>query len=468
MKYFILFALLLFSFKAFSQNNQNFNSIESNLIPIYNQLKNIQQKNIDFALVEEDYANKKDENWLLIQYNSPLLNNDSLNKSSFNQNKGFTSFKLMEQLEILDNRTPFNIVHNPTLERYIRVYLNTRKESLANLMDRAKYYFPLFEKQLDKYNLPLEIKYLAVVESALKPNSVSPTGAKGLWQFIYTTGKQYGLDVNSMVDDRFDPIKSTEAACLYLQSLHQTFNDWDLALAAYNAGPGNVAKAIRRSGGNKNYWEIRKYLPQETQGYLPAFYATFYLFEHNEFHQIKPKKSGLSYFEIDTIHIKKQISFSSILQYVDIESELLKALNPQYKNDIIPFSNSKKYTLTLPKYQIGEFVKQENEIYNLSNQRNLHSSNSIKINELNSYEVKQGDNLSKIANKYNISLLQLKKWNGLLTNYLIAGQRLVITDQKVSQTKIVNKESTSVLDESFLKTKNKSNKQKLSELNALE
>ena len=465
MKNFTLLILILISIKIFSQDDQNFSSIENNLIPLYDELKKNQPTNVKFALVEKDYADIIDENWLIRQYNSPLfIKDESLKKTSLTQNNNFTSFKLMEQLGNLNNKSPFNIVHNPTLERYIRVYLNTRKESLSNLMDRAKYYFPLFEEKLDKYNLPLEIKYLAIVESALKPNSISPTGAKGLWQFIYTTGKQYELEVNSLVDERFDPIKSTEAACLYLQSLYKTFNDWDLALAAYNSGPGNVAKAIRRSDGNKNYWEIRKYLPKETQGYLPAFYATFYIFEYKDFHQIKPKKSGLSYFEVDTIQIQKQISFSSIIKIIDIESDLLKALNPQYKNEIIPFSNTKKYTLTLPKNIIGEFVKKEIDIYNLSDKKSIYSSNSIKINASNSYEVKQGDNLIKIANKFNISLLQLKEWNGLLTNYLIAGQHLVITDYKLSQTK----KSTSFQDEKISKTKNTSNIQILSEVNTLE
>ncbi len=468
MKKYTLLILILFLTKSFGQKSQNFNLIEESLIPFYDQIKNSQPSVKNFAIIEKDYADIIDENWLIEQGNSSFIQNEILNKSLLTQQKPFTSFELIEQLEKLNNQTPFNTVHNPTIERYIRVYLEKRRETLANLMDRANYYFPLFEEKLDKYNLPIELKYLAVVESALKPNSISPTGAKGLWQFIYATGKHYGLEINSLVDERFDPIRSTEAACLYLQRLYQTFNDWDLALAAYNAGPGNVTKAIRRSGGSTNYWEIRQYLPQETQGYLPAFYATFYIFEYNAFHQIKPKKSGLSYFEIDTIHVKKQLSFSSILKYINIDSKILRELNPQYKNDIIPSSNTKIYSLTLPKKSIGEFVKKENEIYNLLNKKNSYTSNSIKINTLNSYKVKQGDNLIKIAKQFNISLLQLKKWNGLLTNYLIAGQHLVITNQINRTNKIANEKTTTALEESYPKNKLNNINDKISELNSLD
>lgn len=343
----------------------------------------------------------------------------------------FSSLLLIKQLEELNFKTPFNVVHNPTLERFIRVYLKNRRDDLSNLMGKAQYYFPMFEEYLDKYDLPLEIKYLAIVESALIPNANSPSGAKGIWQFMLGTGKQYGLDVNSYVDERYSPIKSTEAACKYLSSLYRTFKDWDLALAAYNSGPGNVNKAIKRGGGNRNYWEIRQYLPQETRSYVPAFYATYYIFEYADIHQLKPNYTDLTYLEVDTIHIKKPLSFKSIEKTITINYDLLIALNPQYKKEFIPFSKSKEYALTLPKDLIHKFIENERLFYETTKQNNNNEdkSNSIKITEFNSYEVKNGDNLNRIAIKHHISLQQLKKWNGLQTNYLIAGQRLVITDK---------------------------------------
>jgi membrane-bound lytic murein transglycosylase D len=266
-------------------------------------------------------------------------------------------------------------------------------------------------------------------------NASSPVGAKGLWQFMYGTGKQFDLEINSYVDERFDPIKSTEAACKYLSSLYKTFNDWDLALAAYNSGPGNVAKAIKRAGGKTNYWEIRNYLPQETQGYLPAFYATFYIFEFAKTHQLEPIKSGLSYVEVDTIHVKKQVSFQSIQEKTSISYEVLKSLNPQYKKEIIPQASDKSYVLTLPIEMVHNYINNSSKSPIESITKNSETNPfPIKITAYNSYKVETGDNLSKIAAKHNITLEQLKKWNGLQTDYVIAEQRLVITDKNTVET----------------------------------
>ncbi len=358
------------------------------------------------------------------------LNNSTLNISSVKNtiNEEFTSDILKQRLENLNHTTPFNVEYNATVERFIRLYLKTRKDGLSNLMDKAKYYFPIFEEHLDKYNLPLEIKYLAVVESALEPNSKSHMGAKGLWQFMYNTGKQYGLNITSYVDERSDPLKATEAACKYLESLYATFDDWDLALAAYNAGPGNVSKAIRRSGGLRNYWNIRQYLPAETRGYLPAFYATFYLFEYGAEHNIYPKNSSITFFETDTIHVKKKVNFTQIKKEIDIDINLLRKLNPQYKLGIIP-SNRDSYVLTLPKNLIDEFVSNEHKIYNLPELNKREASNYIIPTTINSYVVQEGDNLSRISRKFNLPLHQLKKWNGLQTNYIITGQSIVITSK---------------------------------------
>ena len=340
----------------------------------------------------------------------------------------FTSLLLKKQLADLNWTTPFQIYHNPTLERYIRVFLKERRETLPKIMDKATYYFPIFEEYLDKYDLPLEIKYLAVIESALNATAKSHSGAKGLWQFMLTTGKHFGLQIDSYVDERYDVLKSTEAACKYLSSLYKSFHNWDLALAAYNSGAGNVRKAIKRSGGETDYWKIRQYLPSETRGYLPAFYATFYIFKYAEFHQLKPRRSDLKYYETDTVHIKAPLTFKNIEKYIPIENELLKALNPQYKKEIIPFSIAKKYILYLPSNLTEQFAENEKNLYLTSKTTNNSNKNpiNISINKNNSYIVKKGDNLVKIASKHKITLSQLKTWNGLQTNYLIKGQRLVV------------------------------------------
>jgi len=339
----------------------------------------------------------------------------------------FTSLVLKNRLEKLNNRTPFNVPYNATVERFIRLYLKTKKDDFSNLMDRGNYYFPIFEEALDKYNIPLEIKYLAVVESALKPTAKSRAGAKGLWQFMYHTGKEYGLNVTSYIDERTDPIKATEAACQYLKKLHDRFGDWDLTLAAYNAGPGNVSKAIRRSGGKRNYWNIRQYLPAETRSYVPAFYTTLYLFEFGEVHQIYPKNIKINYFDTDTLHIKQRLTFSQIEKKSGINKELLHSLNPQYKLGIIPYNKDSFHVLTLPQNLIVKFITNSSILASEIETQEKPTYITATIN--NSYVVLEKDNLPKISRKFNISLAQLKKWNGLETDYLIEGQRLVITDK---------------------------------------
>jgi len=216
---------------------------------------------------------------------------------------------LKARLHNINTKTPFHIAYNPALEKVIKSYLKYRKRYYPALMAKAAYYFPMFEKYLDQYDIPLEMKYLAIVESTLNPTAKSRVGATGLWQFMYPTGVQYKLKVSSYVDERQDPVRATIAACEYLSDLYTIFGDWDLALAAYNSGPGNVAKAIKRSGGYRNYWNIRPFLPRETASYVPAFYATMYLFEYQKEHQLIAEAPQIRYFETDTLHVKKDHKF---------------------------------------------------------------------------------------------------------------------------------------------------------------
>jgi membrane-bound lytic murein transglycosylase D len=341
---------------------------------------------------------------------------------------------LKMRLERLNQKTPFNIAYNPSLENVIKSFLVRKRGLIERMLTTSQFYFPLFEEHLDNNDVPLEMKYLAIVESALNPRARSRVGAKGLWQFMYSTGKMYKLDVSSYVDERSDPIKSTEAACKYLSKLHEIFDDWDLALAAYNSGPGNVNKAIRRSGGYKNYWNIRRNLPRETAGYVPAFLATMYLFEYAEEHGIKTRKVDRTYFETDTIHVKSLITFDQISKLVGVGVEELKILNPSYKLNIIPYVKGKNYSLRLPKLAMGKFVSNEEAIYSHVNEQLKRKESPlpqlVKANDRIRYKVRSGDYLGKIAEKYGVGISQIKRWNGLRSNNLRIGQRLTIYPRK--------------------------------------
>ncbi|MCK0132746.1 lytic transglycosylase domain-containing protein [Arenibacter sp. S6351L] len=342
---------------------------------------------------------------------------------------------LKARLKLLNQKTPFNIVYNPSLENVIRYFLTRKRDMMSRMLTISQFYFPLFEQELDNQNVPLELKYLAIVESALNPRARSRVGATGLWQFMYGTGKMYDLDVSSYVDERSDPINSTKAASLYLKKLHGIFNDWDLALAAYNSGPGNVNKAIRRSGGYKNYWNIRRNLPRETAGYVPAFLATMYIFEYAEEHGFTRQVTDRPYFETDTIHVKSTITFNQISELVDVSEEELMFLNPAYKLKVIPYVKDKNYALRLPVDALGKFVANEEAIY-------AHVQNQLKSKEEPlpqivqskdqiTYKVRSGDFLGKIAERYGVGVSQIKNWNGLRSNNLRIGQRLTIYPRKI-------------------------------------
>ena len=393
----------------------------------------------------QDYptAAKYDSLWMKELYDSAALFNEMyeqvaiLDAETTPENKSAYVYDLptdtlKARLERLNQKTPFNIAYNSSLERVIKSFL-TRKRGLMNrMLTVSQFYFPMFEQQLDNHDIPLEMKYLSIVESALNPRARSRVGATGLWQFMYSTGKMYKLDVSSYVDERSDPIKSTEAACKYLAKLYTIFNDWDLALAAYNSGPGNVNKAIRRSGGYKNYWNIRRNLPRETAGYVPAFLATMYVFEYAEEHGLKGKKVDRPYFETDTVHIKSLITFNQISELVGVSVDELKILNPSYKLNVIPYIKEKNYTLRLPTLAMGKFVANEEAIY-AHVEKELKSKESplpqlVKAASQNRirYRVRSGDYLGRIAKRYGVGVSQIKRWNGLRSNNLRVGQRLTI------------------------------------------
>jgi membrane-bound lytic murein transglycosylase D len=312
----------------------------------------------------------------------------------------------------------------------------------------------MFEEALAKQNVPLEIKYLAVVESALNPKAVSRMGATGLWQFMYQTGKQYNLKIDSYVDERSDPLKSSDAAAQYMTNMYAIFGDWDLVLASYNSGPGNVTKAIRRSGGQQNYWNIRKNLPKETQGYVPAFLATMYIYEYHNEHGIKPERALVKQFATDTIMIKKQMSFKQISDLLDVPVAQLQLLNPSYKLNVVPFYQDQSHYLRLPQEKIAVFVSNEDKIYAYT-QREMdkrerpfqntkaivatdtlnYTQQRITLPKTKYYTVKRGDNLGEIADKYSVTIADIKKWNKLKSNTVARGKSLkIITNVSVVQT----------------------------------
>ena len=357
---------------------------------------------------------------------------------------------LKERLKKMDEKSPFNIEYNVGLENVIKSFLKNRKRAFERLMGVSQFYFPLFEESLATQNIPLEIKYLAVVESALNPRAVSRVGATGLWQFMYQTGKQYNLNINSYVDDRNDPLKSSQAATQYMTNMYKIFGDWDLVLASYNSGPGNVAKAIRRSGGKQNYWNIRKHLPKETQGYLPAFLATMYIFEYHKEHGIKPDRPIANHFATDTVMIKNAMSFKQISDLLDIPVAELQFLNPSYKREVVPFITGENHYLRLPLDKVAVFTSNEDKIYAfvnyelskrerpnesiLASRNSDDSENDGTITRVKYHKVRKGDSLSEISDRYGVTMTELKKWNRLRSSKAPMGRRLKIYTQEAVAT----------------------------------
>ena len=331
-----------------------------------------------------------------------------------------------ERLAKLNSQSPFDLVYNSDVQAYINLYAFRNRKSVERMLGLSELYNPIFEEALDKYNLPLELKYLAVIESALNPTATSRAGARGLWQFMYTTGKMYGLEVTSYVDERCDPYLETEAACKLLKALYKMFGDWQRVLAAYNAGPGTVTKAIRRAGGGvKTYWEIRPFLPRETQSYVPAFIAATYVMTYHaecNLYAIAPSKT---FYDVDTIAVKKQVAFSQLESFLGISHDELEFLNPMYKLGIIPVSLNDPYKLVLPINKLGLFVSNEQAIYNYI-KIDTSKTSVIVANVKSTHVVKKGETIITISRLYKCSVTDIRAWNGLKSNGLRPGQKLII------------------------------------------
>ena len=330
--------------------------------------------------------------------------------------------------------------YNDIVRNYIELYAVKGRVQSGALLGLADYYFPIFEEILAREGMPLELKYLPVIESALNPRAFSRAGACGLWQFMYATAKMYGLEITSFVDERRDPVKSSEAAARYLKDLYDIYEDWILVIAAYNCGPGNVNKAIRRSGGKKNYWDIYYLLPRETRGYVPAFIGAMYLFNYYDKHNIAVVGNELPSL-CDTIMVSDALHFDQVTSLLDISVEQLRDLNPQYRADLVPAGFGKTYPLRMPYNHVAEFIDRQDTIF--AYRRSAYFDESDRTADPRArfkkhahvapanraklvYTVREGDVIGGIAMKFGVRLNDLKYWNGMTRNLIRVGQKLVV------------------------------------------
>ena len=347
--------------------------------------------------------------------------------------ENLNSDTIKNRIDRLNKKTPLDIFLSSDVEKLIKKYLKNRTDFYAKNKDKINLYFPMFEEQLQNRKIPLELKYLPIIESRLDPEAVSRVGATGLWQLMFYTGLENGLKLNSYIDERMDPLKSTIAATKYLEKLYKIHSDWNLALASYNAGPRTISKAIKRSGGYKNYWNLRPFLPRETANYIPSFIATMYILEYAEEHGIDIKQLTNTKPKIDTIYIKNQISFEHISSFLNISKEMIKKYNPSYIHEIIPGKN--KNYITLPEKAVDSIISNEERLYAYSKSEfdkqekplpDLYSIDSKII-----YKIKYGEFLGKIAKKFGVKVSDLKRWNNLKSDAIKENQKLIVFPKRI-------------------------------------
>lgn len=344
----------------------------------------------------------------------------------------WTAPEVQHRLVLLDDATPFNLIYNDPVQAYINLYTVRKREMSSRMLGLAELYFPIFEEHLDRHGIPLEMKYLAVVESALNPAARSRAGAVGLWQFMLPTGKMYGLKADSYIDERHDVYKSTEAACRYLKYLYGLYGNWELALAAYNCGPGNVNKAIRRSGGALDYWKIYDHLPRETRGYVPAFIAVNYLFTHHADHNIYPVAPTYCAYEVDTVQVCYPLDLAAVAVLTGGTVQELRDLNPTFKLGIVP-DVQQPVSIYLPRDAAGIFVSNEETMrYSFQATRNASApapeATPVAVAETvdRKHRVRSGESLGSIAHRYGTSVAELKRLNHLRGDMIHPGQTLVV------------------------------------------
>ena len=350
-----------------------------------------------------------------------------INESNFN------SDTIKNRLERLNKKTPIELYFTPSVEKTIKRYLKTRVNFYKKNIEKINFYLPLFEEQLQNRKIPLEIKYLPIIESRLDPSAVSKVGATGLWQFMFYTALENGLTMNSYVDERMDPLKSTIAATLYLEKLYNIHNDWNLVLASYNAGPRTISRAKRKSGGYANYWNMRPFLPSETANYIPSFIATMYILEYAEEHGITLYKSKIPFLETEKIIVKEKIAFEHISSFFEYSTDSIIKLNPSYIHNIIPGTSANE--LRLPSNLVDRFIQQEKDFYAFAKTEfdkmekplpDLYSIDSKLV-----YKVKYGEFLGKIARSFGVKVSDIKRWNNLKNDNIKENQKLIIFPKRI-------------------------------------
>ncbi|QGY43307.1 transglycosylase SLT domain-containing protein [Maribellus comscasis] len=341
-----------------------------------------------------------------------------------------------------------DLSYNNVVRNFIKLYTEKKRDLSEVIIGLSYYYFPIFEETLDKYDMPLELKYLAIIESALNPRARSRVGATGMWQFMYGTAKNMKLEITSFVDERRDPVKSTDAAARYLKRLYDIYGDWHLAIAAYNCGPGNVNRAIRRSGGKRNYWEIYYRLPRETRGYVPAFIAASYFMNYYGEHNLIANFPETS-INTDTIIVSDYLHFDQLAATLNMSKDELRSLNPMYRRDVIPAKPEKTYPLVLPEDKIMDFIDQDTFVFAYEREKYFPDNTLMKPTESSGYftpvdiegkakvvyTVKSGDNVGFISSWFHVRASDLRYWNNIHRDLIRVGQKLVVYVPENQKTK---------------------------------
>ena len=384
------------------------------------------------GLLPEDYTLDVTDSLLSLWYvHKSMLKGDtvSFNMDSVHFRSSVTDKEYLQRLA--DMNSFITLPFNETVRNYIILYSEKMPTKMSSMLALSQYYFPIFEEIFDRYGLPKELKYMAVIESAFNPVAVSRAGAKGMWQFMYNTAKMYGLTINSFVDERLDPVKSADAAARYMRDAYRIFGDWNLAISSYNCGSGNVNKAMRRSG-SREFWPVYNYLPRETRGYVPAFVGAMYAFTYYREHGLVPETDSMPV-QVDTFHIRRMLHFQQVSALTGVSVEMLKKLNPQYVHDIVPGTAKEEYVLRLPYQYTTKFIENEDSVYaynakeyfSPSTLQNIAVSGSSSSQRI-AYKVKSGDYLGRIASRYHVTVKQIMEWNHLRNTNLRVGQVLYI------------------------------------------
>ena len=384
------------------------------------------------GLLPEDYTLDVTDSLLSLWYvHKSMLKGDtvSFNMDSVHFRSSVTDKEYLQRLA--DMNSFITLPFNETVRNYIILYSEKMPTKMSSMLALSQYYFPIFEEIFDRYGLPKELKYMAVIESAFNPVAVSRAGAKGMWQFMYNTAKMYGLTINSFVDERLDPVKSADAAARYMRDAYRIFGDWNLAISSYNCGSGNVNKAMRRSG-SREFWPVYNYLPRETRGYVPAFVGAMYAFTYYREHGLVPETDSMPV-QVDTFHIRRMLHFQQVSALTGVSVEMLKKLNPQYVHDIVPGTAKEEYVLRLPYQYTTKFIENEDSVYACNAKeyfspatlQNIAVSGSASSQRI-AYKVKSGDYLGRIASRYHVTVKQIMEWNHLRNTNLRVGQVLYI------------------------------------------